>query len=134
MRAGLRAALATPLLRTIQGSWCAASVGGWALFVALSVYAFDRGGAAAVGLAAVARMVPAGLAAPLAGVLVDRRPRRDVLVAVCAGRAVLLALMGLAVSAEAPLAPVVVLAALVTVLMAAHRPAQAALLPSLADT
>ena len=48
-------------------------------FVALAVYAFDAGGATGVGAAALTRMVPAGLAAPLAGVLVDRHSRRDVL-------------------------------------------------------
>ena len=35
--------------------------------VALAIHAYAVGGAAAVGLAALVRMVPAGLAAPLAG-------------------------------------------------------------------
>ncbi len=64
-----------------------ASVGGWAFMVAISVYAYGKGGAAAVGLAALVRMLPAGLAAPVAGVLADRHSRRDVLLVASAGRA-----------------------------------------------
>jgi MFS family permease len=129
---GLRAGFATPDLRRLQLGWSAASIGGWAFMVALSVYAYREGGATAVGLAALVRMLPAGLAAPLAGMLADRHSRRDVLVVTCAGRAVALAAIAGAIAAGAPLAVVLVLAAVVTVLQTAHRPAQAALLPLLA--
>ena len=77
----LRLALATPDLRRLQAAWAAAATGGWAFMVALAVYAYGEGGAAAVGLAALVRMVPAGLAAPLLGKAADRFPRRDVLLA-----------------------------------------------------
>ena len=127
-------ALATADLRRLQLAWTAASVGGWVFFIVLAVYAYNEGGAAAVGVAALARMVPAGLAAPLAGVVVDRRSRREVLILITAGRAVLLAGIAAAVAAGAPLAVVLVLSALFTVLQTAHRPAQAALLPGLAET
>ncbi len=131
---GLRAGFATPDLRRLQLGWSVASVGGWAFMVALAVYAYREGGATAVGLAALARMLPAGLAAPLAGLLADRYSRRDVLVVTCAGRAVALAAIAAAIAAAAPLAVVLALAAVVTVLQTAHRPAQAALLALLART
>jgi len=78
--------------------------------------------------------VPAGLAAPLAGVIVDRRSRRDVLLAITIGRALLLAGIAAAVAVAAPLAVVLALSAALTALATAHKPAQAALLPALAET
>ena len=127
-----RDALATPDLRHLQLAAAAAGVGGWAFMVALAVHAYAVGGAAAVGLAALVRMAPAGLAAPLMGVLADRFPRRDVLLAALLARASLLAAAALAVAAGAPLAVLLVLATLFTVVATAHKPAQAALLPHLA--
>ena len=73
----------------------------------------------------------AGLAAPLMGLAADRFPRRDVLLAAtlarrcCSPRPRWL-------SRDAPFALLLVLAALFTVAAAAHKPAQAALLPHLA--
>ena len=127
-------ALATTGLRRLQASWALSSFGQWAFSVILAVYAYDLGGATAVGLAALVRLVPAGLAAPLAGVLIDRSSRRDVLLATDVARA--LALMGVtgAVAADAPLGVVLVLSALFTILQTAHLPAQSALMPSLATT
>ena len=126
----LRLALATPDLRSLQAAWAAAATGGWAFMVALAVYAYGEGGAAAVGVAALVRMVPAGLAAPLLGRAADRRSRRDVLLASTLARAALLGTLALAAALHAfPL--VLVLAALFTVAQAAHKPAQAALIPRL---
>src|SRR5918995_1112905 len=133
-RRSLRDAMGAADLRRLQLAWSAASVGGWVFFIVLAVYAYDQGGAAAVGLAALARMVPAGLAAPLAGVVVDRRSRREVLLAITLGRALVLVGVSAAVAVDAPLALVLVLGALFTALATAHRPAQAALLPALAST
>ena len=133
-RRTLADAIATDDLRRLQLAWMATSVGGWAFFVILAVYAYEQGGASAVGVAALARMVPAGLAAPLAGVVVDRRSRRDVLIAITIGRSLVLVGVAAGVATDAPLAIVLVLAALFTVLATAHRPAQAALLPALATT
>ena len=133
-RRTLADAVATVDLRRLQLAWMASSVAGWAFFIVLAVYAYEKGGAGAVGVAALARMVPAGLAAPFAGVVVDRRSRRDVLIAITIGRSLVLLGIAAAVGADAPLAVVLVLAALFTVLATAHRPAQAALLPALAST
>lgn len=130
----LASALSTAQLRRLQVGWAVSAVGGWVFFVALAVYAFDQGGATAVGAAALTRMVPAGVAAPLAGVLADRRSRRDVLLGAIALRALILSVIGVAVALAAPLAVVLALSALFTIVATAHKPAQAALLPSLAET
>lgn len=126
----LRDALATPDLRRLQAAWAAAAVGGWAFMVALAVHAYGEGGAAAVGLAALVRMVPAGLAAPLLGRAADRCSRRDVLLASVLARAVLLLALALYAALHI-FAGVLVLGALFTVAQAAHKPAQAALIPCL---
>jgi Major Facilitator Superfamily len=96
--------------------------------VALAVHAYAAGGATAVGLAALVRMVPAGLAAPLLGHAGDRFSRRDVLIVTALARALVLAGAALALDS---LAAVLALAAVFTVLTTAHKPAQAALLPGL---
>lgn len=127
-------ALGTADLRRLQLAWTASSIGGWVFFIALAVYAYDAGGTIAVGIAAFARMVPAGLAAPLAGLLADRYSRRDVLLAATAGRSSVVAAVAVAVTVAAPLALVLTLGALFTVVATAHKPAQGALLPSLAVT
>jgi MFS family permease len=133
-RQSLTDALATAPLRRVQLAWTAASIGGWIFFIVLAVYAYNEGGATAVGVAALARMLPAGLAAPLAGVIVDRRSRREVLLVITVARALVLAGMAAAVAVEAPLAAVLALSAVFTALATAHKPAQAALLPALAET
>jgi MFS family permease len=134
LRLSIAGALATADLRRLQLAWGASAVGGWVFFVTLAVYAYDAGGAAAVGVAALVRMLPAGLAAPVTGLLADRHSRRDVLLISIAARAVLLAAMAAAVAAGLSIAIVLVLAALFTVATTAHKPAQAALLPRLAQT
>src|SRR5262245_56040988 len=133
-RQSLAEALATPGLRRLLLSWTAVSVGTWTFFIVLAVYAYNQGGAAGVGVAALVRMVPAGLAAPVAGMIVDRSSRRDVLLASTLGRALVLAATAAAVAADAPLAVVFALGALYTILYTAHVPAQGALLPAIADT
>jgi MFS family permease len=134
VRALLSAGLATGPLRRLQAGWASVSIGGWAFMVALAVYAYGEGGVAAVGLAAVVRMLPAGIAAPFAGVLADRMPRRTILSWVTGLRAAVLAGVAAAVAAGVPFAFVLALAAVFTVLQTAHRPAQAALIPHLART
>jgi MFS family permease len=130
----VRAGLATGPLRELQVAWGASALGSWTFFIALAVYAYQAGGATAVGAAALARMVPAGLAAPVAGAIADRRSRRDVVLATFVLRAAVALAIAAAVAADAPLGVVLALAALFTIVAAAHKPAQTALLPTLAET
>ena len=132
--ATLRSALATRDLRRIQAAWAATSLGNWAFFVLIAIYAYDAQGAAGVGLAVVVRMLPAGLAAPFTSLLADRRSRRDLLMWATVIRALALAVTAAAVVANLPLAVVLALTAVETVASTAVRPAQAALLPLLART
>ena len=134
MRGSIGEGLGTPGLRRLQSAWGASALGSWVFFVALAVYAYDAGGATAVGAAALVRMVPAGLAAPLAGLVADRRARRDVLLGALVLRAACAAAIAAAVAGGASLGIVLALAAAFTVCAAAHKPAQAGLLLEVSQT
>jgi hypothetical protein len=56
-------------LRRIQLALTGSVTGEWAYAIALAVYAYDRGGAAGVGLVGLIRFLPSALAAPFAAVL-----------------------------------------------------------------
>jgi MFS family permease len=129
----LRDALGTRSLRRLQAAWAASSLGAWTFFIALAVYAYDAGGATAVGVAAVVRMAPAALAAPAMSMLGDRYSRRNVLLVLALARAAVLTAAAAVVWEGGPPALVFALAALFTAIGTGHKPAQAALLPSLAD-
>jgi MFS family permease len=130
----LAAGFGTAELRRVQAGWAMTSVGNWGFMVMLSIYAFEEGGAAAVGLAAGLRLLPAAVTAPAASAFVDRNSRRAVIVWCSLVRAACLGAVALAVAAGAPLALVLALAAVFSVVSTAHKPAQAALLPVLART
>ena len=100
----------------------------------LALYAYAEGGTSAVAVALLVRMLPAGLAAPYAAMLADRRSRRSVLLWSAALRAAALLGAAAAAAADASLGVVLVFATLFTVANTAHRPAQAALTPRLART
>src|SRR5437773_6852962 len=110
-------------LRRVELAWGASSAAEWTHFVALGVFAYTAGGAAAVGVAGLVRMLPAALVAPFAATLGDRFRRERFLVAVA-----LLGAFALAGSAAAfffgrSLVAVVLLGGLVGVTSTLFRPA-----------
>lgn len=121
-------------LRRLQLAWAGSIFGSCAYVVALSVIAFRAGGATAVGLLMLARTASAALASAPVSVLADRYPRRAVMAVSDGVRGVLLAAMALIVSAGGSDWWVYALAVVAAVVATAFRPAQAALLPALADT
>jgi MFS family permease len=129
-----RAVFANRQLRRIELALVGSVTGEWAYAMALAVYAFGRGGAAAVGLVGLIRFLPSALVAPFAAVLGDRLPRGRVMVASDFLRAAAMIGAAAAVAGEAPAGVVYALAGFVSIVSTAFRPAQAALLPSLART
>ena len=123
-----------PNIRRLELAWAASVTGEWASIVALSVFAYDAGGPAAVGLVGLIRMLPSAVAAPFAALLSDRFRRERVMVAADLVRAVAVAGAAVAVLAQAPAGVVFALAGLVALVSTAFRPAQVALLPALART
>src|ERR687894_1299644 len=90
-----------PNLRRAQLSFLGAWTAEWAFTVALGIVAYRDGGATALGLVGLLRMVPAAVLAPLLSPLADRGRRERVLVLVStlrgiatAGAAVVAALAG----------------------------------------
>jgi MFS family permease len=123
-----------PNLRRAQLSFLGAWTAGWAFTVALGIVAYRDGGAAAVGLVGLVRMLPAAVVAPLAAPLADRGRRERVLVLVCTVRGVATALAAIVVGVAGPPQIVYALAVLSTVAATLFRPAHSALLPSLCRT
>src|SRR4029453_18516894 len=97
--AALGAAMRNPGLRRVELAWGASIAAEWAHFVALGVYAYDAGGATAVGLAGLVRLLPAAIVAPFAASLGDRFRRERFLLAMA-----LVGALALAGSAAAALA------------------------------
>ena len=77
-----------PNLRKAQLSFLGAWTAEWAFTVALGIVAYRDGGAAAVGLVGLLRMVPSALLAPLLSPLADRGRRERVLILVSTVRGV----------------------------------------------
>jgi MFS family permease len=121
-------------LRRLELAWVGSITGEWASGVALAVFAYEDGGAAAVGLVAVARWVPSAVAAPFLAVLGDRFPRERVLLAADVSRALAMGLAAAVALAGGPAIAVYALSVFVALASKTFRPAQAALLPSLART
>jgi MFS family permease len=121
-----------PGLRRLQLAWVGSVTGEWAYVVALAVYAYEAGGATAVGLVALLRFLPAAAVAPFAAVLADRYSRQRVMLTADAIRAVALAGAAAVALSDGPAAAIYAFAALVAVVSTAFQPAQAALIPTLA--
>lgn len=123
-----------PALRKAQLSFLGAWTAEWAFTVALGIVAYRDGGAAAVGLVGLLRMVPSAICAPLLSPFADRGRRERILVLVSTVRGIVTA----AAAAVAALggAPAVIygLAVLSTIAATLFRPAHSALLPSLCHT
>ncbi|HYZ77965.1 MAG TPA: cyclic nucleotide-binding domain-containing protein [Gaiellaceae bacterium] len=105
----------------------------WAHFVALGVFAYQRGGTSAVGVAGLVRLLPAAAVAPLAASFGDRFRRERFLFALALAGAAALAASGAAALAGDRVL-VFLFAALFGVATTLIRPALQALLPSLART
>lgn len=121
-------------LRWLELAWSASIVGHYAFLIAVSVYAYGVGGEKAVGLVFLARLVPAALIAPFAGMLGDRYPRERVLFLTNVSRVALVTAAAAGVLLDAHAWVVYGLAIAATIATTPFRSAQAALTPSLART
>jgi MFS family permease len=120
-----------PALRRAQLSFLAAWTAEWAFTVGLAISAFREGGATAVGLVGLLRMVPSAVLAPLLSPLADRGRRERVLIVVSVLRAVATGAAAVVVGVGGPIQIVYALAVLSTIVATLYRPAHSALLPSL---
>ena len=121
-------------LRWLELAWTASIIGQYAFLVAVSVYAYGVGGEKAVGLVFLARLIPAALIAPFAGMLGDRYPRERVLLITNVTRIVLVGAAALGVFVDADPLVVYALSIAATIATTPFRSSQAALTPTLART
>jgi MFS family permease len=121
-----RARLGTARILTSFSAWCFA--------IALGVYGFEAHGLVGVGLVALIRYLPGAVAAPIAGVMIDRYSRRAVLVTSACGMAVVLAGVATAAALGAPPAVVFIFPGLYAIVASTYAPAESSLSPMLART
>jgi MFS family permease len=123
-----------PNIRRLEGAWAVSIITYWAYGIALAVFAYEEGGAAAVGLVGLVRFIPSAIASPFAAMLADRYRRQIVILVAELLRASLVALTVVVVVLDGPFALVLLLSALVAIVNSAEGPAESALLPTLAET
>jgi ABC-type nitrate/sulfonate/bicarbonate transport system permease component len=81
VRAVLHDAVRNPQLRRLEVGYALFFAAECAVWLALLIYAFEHGGAAAASIMAVVQLVPSMVLSPLLGALADRRPPGRVLCA-----------------------------------------------------
>jgi MFS family permease len=121
-------------LRRLELAWGGFFVVEWASLLAVSVWAYGHGGASAVGLVGLLRMLPAAVALPFGSAVADRFPRHRVLVVVYVAQALLVAGVAMVIQANGPSSLTYLLIAAVGVAAAPCRPAQLAFAPVLAGS
>jgi MFS family permease len=130
--AAFRRVLQNPGLRRLNLAWAGSIIGDWAFAIVVSIYAFEQGGATAVGLLGVVRYLLMALIGPVMASFSDRYERRHVMLAADAARGIVVGTAAICIAAGTPALVVYSLAVTTVVLSTAFRPAQSALLPALA--
>jgi MFS family permease len=120
-------------LRRVILAWAASNLASRASAIAVAVFAYQAGGAGAVGIIAFVRLVSTALLAPVLGAIADRRSRRRVMIEVELVRGVLFGILAVLVASDVPGA-VYLLAVIVAIAEPVFRSAQAAITPSLVST
>lgn len=109
-------------------------LGEWATWIAVLIFAFHVGGAAATGLVVLIQLTPSAVIAPFACALGDRFRRQHVMVATYVGQSMLMGATAAALLLQAPVPIIYTLAACVAVSITLTRPTQAGLVATIART
>ena len=121
-------------LRRVLAAFIGFSLAEWATWIAILVYAFNRGGATETGIAALIQLAPSAVVAPLAASLGDRMRRERALLIAYLVQVVSMGATGMLLLVDAPAWLVYLGAAAAASSITLTRPIQAAILPSLSRT
>ncbi|MEP6760374.1 MAG: MFS transporter [Sporichthyaceae bacterium] len=130
-RQSLATVFRNPGLRRLNLAFAGSAIGDWAYATAIVVWAYGVGGVTAVGIWGTVRLVLMTVVTPFASTLVDRFPRKSVMVSSDLTRAVIVLVGAVLIWVDAPVLVVFVLATLAALVGTPFRPAVAALLPKL---
>jgi Cyclic nucleotide-binding domain len=120
-------------LRRAEFAFVGFSLSEYAVWTAILVYAYERGGTTAAGVIAVVQLVPAALVAPFAAGVADRRGGGYALVLGYALQALSMGATAVAMLVDGPALVVYAFAVVAASAVTLSRPAQATLISSLAE-
>jgi MFS family permease len=120
-------------LRAVAVAYLGFNMTEFATWIAVLVFAFDRGGAAEAGVASLILLVPSAIAAPFAAYAGDRFRRDRVLLVAYLLQALAISGTAVALFVEAPVAIVYGVATIASITITFTRPAQNSLVPALTD-
>ena len=128
-----REVMREPDLRSVALAYLGFNMTEFATWIAILVFAFDRGGAAEAGVASLILLVPSAIAAPFAAYAGDRFRRDRVLLVTYVLQAIALAGTAVALYLDAPVALVYGAATIASITITFTRPAQNSLIPALTE-
>ncbi len=121
-------------LRRVLAAFIGFSLAEWATWIAILVYAFNRGGATETGIAALIQLAPSAVVAPLAASFGDRMRRERALLIAYLVQVAAMGATGVLLLVDAPAWIVYLGAAVAASSITLTRPIQAAILPSISRT
>jgi predicted MFS family arabinose efflux permease len=127
-------ALRNPSLARVLFAFFVFNAAEWGTWIAILVYAYDRGGPGAAALVAVIQLIPCAILAPVAATLGDRIPRNRALAIGYLLQAITMGLTALALFASAPVPLVYAMASITAVSETLTRPVHLSALPGMART
>lgn len=130
-RTSLATVFRNPGLRNINLAFAGSAIGDWAYATAIVVWAYSVGGLTLVGIWGTVRLLLMALVTPFASTLVDRLPRKLVMISTDLIRSVLVFVVAGLILIDFNYIVVLVLGTLTALVASPFRPAVAALLPSL---